>query len=99
MSTVINPTPQSETEEIIQFRLQHLPRYKVILHNDALHTFDEVVCALSNSVSLSNQKAWDVTFEAHNMGRAIVIVCLKEEAEYYKERLEKYKLIITLEQE
>ena len=42
-------------------------------------------------------KSVRIMLEAHNSGRAVVIVCPLEPAELYRDRLESYKLTATIE--
>jgi len=94
MSTII-VLPLPETVE--QVTIQPLPLYKVILHNDMIHFVREVVDALLKSVPVTAQEAEQITLTAHNEGRAVVIECNKEAAEYYQERLGSYGLTVTIE--
>ena len=92
------PHLQTRPEEITRRRLQLLPPYKVILFNDDYNEMNDVVFALLHSVNnLSIQEAEDIMLTAHLRGSAIVIVCPKEEAEYYQERLTGYGLTATIE--
>lgn len=75
-----------------------VPPYRVVLHNDDHNSMDWVVLALVRSVpSLSFEQALEIMFEAHNLGQATVIVCPKETAEHYRERIESFKLTCTIE--
>jgi ATP-dependent Clp protease adaptor protein ClpS len=87
------PTQQQEEPK------QHiLPPYSVILHNDAVNDMAHVVRSLLRSVpSLNLAKATEIMFEAHNQGRARVVVCPLELAELYRDRLQSYKLTATIE--
>lgn len=86
------------TDEEVQQILRLLPRYRVVLHNDDVHSMDEVVLALVRVVpALGPQGAMRVMLEAHTHGSAEVIVCPKEQAEYYRERLEAFGLTSTIE--
>jgi ATP-dependent Clp protease adaptor protein ClpS len=72
--------------------------YKVILHNDDVNTMDHVVRALLRAVpKLSAAEATRIMLEAHHTGRAVVIVCPKEPAELYRDRLESFGLTATIE--
>jgi ATP-dependent Clp protease adaptor protein ClpS len=82
---------------IEQITSSSLHSYKVILHNDTIHSVDDVIKALVASVPVSPEEAERITMTAHQEGRAVVIECRKETAEYYKERLESYRLTITIE--
>ena len=89
---------QVRPEEITRQRSQLLPPYKVILFDDDYNEMDFVVYALLHSVgSLSPEEAEYIMLTAHLTGSAVVIVCPKEEAEYYQERLLGYGLTATIE--
>ena len=75
-----------------------LEPYKVVLYNDDVNSMDHVVRSLLRSVpGLSTRKAIEVMMEAHNSGRAIVIVCPLELAELVRDRLESCGLTATIE--
>ncbi len=46
--------------------------YKVILYNDDIHTFDEVIQQLIKAISCSYEQARKYAFEAHVKGKAVV---------------------------
>ena len=75
-----------------------LPPYAVILHNDDVNEMGYVVQSLLRSVpDLSPEQATEVMLEAHNHGRAVVIICPLEMAELYRDRLESCGLTATIE--
>jgi ATP-dependent Clp protease adaptor protein ClpS len=85
-------------DEIVLDRTKFFPPYKVILHNDDYHEMGYVITALMNSVtSLSAEEAKRIMFTAHVTGKAVVIVCPRETAEFYQERLLSYRLTVTIE--
>jgi ATP-dependent Clp protease adaptor protein ClpS len=99
-SNVILPYFQTRPEKVTRQRIQLLPPYKVILFNDDHNEMDDVVFALLHSVNnLSQQEAEYIMLTAHLTGSAVVIVCPKEAAEYYQERLVGYGLMATIEPE
>jgi len=56
--------------------------FKVILFNDEIHSFDEVITQLIKALKCSFDKAKDFTFEVHFKGKACVFTgdlqsCLK----------------------
>ncbi|HEX5501978.1 MAG TPA: ATP-dependent Clp protease adaptor ClpS [Thermomicrobiales bacterium] len=74
------------------------PPQRVVLHNDDVHSMDEVVAALRKSVpGLGRRKAILIMLEAHLTGRSTVVVCAREQAEYYAERLGTFGLTVTIE--
>ncbi len=91
-------TPDVGTDFDAEWLLRRFPPYRVILHNDDVHSTDEVVHALCKSVpSLSQRKAILIMLQAHITGRATVVVCAREQAEYYAERLGTFGLTVTIE--
>ncbi len=92
------PRLETETEELVRQRTRLLPPYKVILFNDDYNDMDYVVAVLLHTVNnLSQQEAERIMLTAHLMGSAVVVVCPKEIAEYYQERLLGYGLTATIE--
>lgn len=56
--------------------------YKVLLYNDDIHSFDEVITQIIKAVKCSFEEARAFTFEVHVKGKAIVYngelsACLK----------------------
>jgi len=45
---------------------------KVILFNDEVHTFDEVIIQLIKAIKCTQTKAEALAWEVHNSGRAVV---------------------------
>ena len=81
-------------EELLQ---KLLPPYNVILHNDDVHTFEDVARALHKVVGVSLKRGFELADIVHNNGNAIVATCSKEQAELYRDALEGYKLTVTIE--
>lgn len=97
-TTIAAPVCQVVPEEVIRARIRLLPPYKVILFNDDHNEMDYVVIALLRLVNhLTMQEAIEIMLTAHLMGSAVVVVCPKENAEYYQERLLGYGLTATIE--
>ncbi len=101
MTTIFSthiPQLQIQPEELERLRTRLLPPYKVILFDDDYNEMNYVVFALLHSVSqLSINEASKIMLTAHLKGSAVVIVCPKETAEYYQERLLSYGLTATIE--
>lgn len=64
----LNPLEQQDQEEDV---LTHEPA-KVILFNDDIHTFEEVIAQLIKAIRCARSKAEALAWEVHNTGRAIV---------------------------
>jgi len=91
---------ETETEKSVRQRARLLPPYKVILFNDDYNEMDYVVSVLLHTINnLSQSEAEHIMLTAHLTGSAVVIVCPKEIAEYYQERLLSYGLTATIEPE
>jgi len=91
--TLTLPRKHVEEEE----KVKRQPPYNVILHNDDVHTFDDVARALNRVIGVSLKRGYELADIVHNNGNAIVATCRKEQAELYRERLEGYKLTVTIE--
>lgn len=93
------PTVRPEVEERSGSAPEALRPHAVVLHNDDHNTMDHVVRSLCRCVpTLSVVKAVRIMLEAHNTGRATVVVCPLELAELYRDRLESCGLTATIEQ-
>ncbi len=92
--------PLIETEELTRLRNKLLPPYRVVLYDDDYNEMDFVIYALLHAInSLSEHEAEQIMLTAHLTGSATVIICPKELAEYYQERLLGYGLTATIEPE
>ena len=99
MATSPGPATIPREEQEQRSRPKALDPYAVILYNDDVNSMDHVVRSLMRSVpGLGLRKSIKIMFEAHNSGRAVVIVCPLEPAELYRDRLESCGLTATIEQ-
>lgn len=93
--TTVRPT---RTEDEVRAFLRLLPRYRVLLYNDDVNTFEHVIATLVCVVpALSASGAERIAWIAHTTGCAEVIVCLKEQAEHYRLGLERAALTSSIE--
>jgi ATP-dependent Clp protease adaptor protein ClpS len=81
VSVTTKPKEREET------RTRRLPPYNVILENDDHHSFEFVVDVLRKALGCSEQRAFQLTFQAHTSGRAIVWTGSKEVAELKVEQI------------
>ncbi|GCE13930.1 ATP-dependent Clp protease adaptor ClpS [Tengunoibacter tsumagoiensis] len=94
------PDFQVRPEEVTRNLTRLLPPYKVIVFDDDINDMVYVIFALLQAVNtLTQQEAEHIMLTAHLTGRAVVVVCPKEVAEYYQERILSYNLIATIEPE
>jgi len=71
-------------------RTRRLPPYNVILDNDDFHSFEFVVAVLQKALGCTEQRAFTLTLQAHNTGRAVVWTGSKEVAELKLEQIETF---------
>ncbi|MHB8620522.1 MAG: ATP-dependent Clp protease adaptor ClpS [Chloroflexota bacterium] len=80
-----------------QWLLKLLPPYHVVVHNDDVHTFDDVARALHLVLGVSLKQGLEMAGVVHNQGHCIVATKPKEVAELYRDQLESYQLTVTIE--
>ncbi len=78
-------------------KMDELPPFRVLLHNDAVNDMVYVVETLVDLTPLNVRKATDVMFEAHRKGVALVLVTHKERAELYVEQFQAKRLKASME--
>jgi len=79
---MLEKNPNEVVEEIIEDTTSVIHPYKVLLFNDDIHSFEEVINQLIKAVKCTFEEARDYAFEAHVKGKAVVFngdlsVCLK----------------------
>jgi ATP-dependent Clp protease adaptor protein ClpS len=75
--------PEQETVE----RTRTAPRWKVILHNDDVTTFEFVTDLLKSLFHKPQAEAVRLTHEVHDTGSALIVVVSFERAELYVEQV------------
>jgi len=68
--TINDPSVYVEKEDDIDIALQQPA--KVILFNDEIHTFDEVIGQIIKATGCDQAKAESLTWEVHSAGKACV---------------------------
>lgn len=76
---------------------KRLPPFKVLLHNDAVNTFDHVISAVVKLAYLPVEEAIVKTIEAHESGVALLLVTHLERAELLQEQFASMLITVTLE--
>ncbi len=66
----VDPAPEVEVEEVKETR-RDAP-WRVILYNDDIHTFDEVIFQLMKATGCSLPEAEALTWKVHTEGKAAV---------------------------
>jgi ATP-dependent Clp protease adaptor protein ClpS len=91
--------PERDTDEATRLA----PRWKVILHNDDVTTFDFVIDLLRTLFHKPHAEAVRLTYEVHETGSALVAVASFERAELYVEQVRSlarprgFPLVATIE--
>lgn len=91
--------PTLDPQVIARERTRLLPPYRVLIHDDPIHTYHEVALAVHQTVpGKSYADGWAIATLVDTTGQAIVAICPKEVAEHYRERFEQvYGLTSTIE--
>ncbi|MFO8039949.1 MAG: ATP-dependent Clp protease adapter ClpS [Sodalinema sp.] len=72
------------------------PNFKVIVLDDDFNTFVHVAnCLLQYIPQMTNDRAWDLTYQVHNEGQAVVWVGPQEQAEFYHMQLRREGLTMA----
>lgn len=87
------PTP---TRKPSRPKLDKLPPWKVVLHNDPVNTMQDVVNVILALTSLSEQAAVRRMLEAHTRGRSMLLTAHRERAELYKVQFTNRGLTVTI---
>jgi ATP-dependent Clp protease adapter protein ClpS len=80
-------------------RVDRLPPWKVLLHNDAVNEFGYVIETIVALTALNPQQALLRTMEAHQTGLALLVSTHREYAELLKEQFASKRLRVTIEPE
>ncbi|MCS7014503.1 MAG: ATP-dependent Clp protease adaptor ClpS [Gemmatales bacterium] len=78
-------------------RVDRLPPYKLLLHNDDVNDMAYVVQTIQELTALSREEATQRMLEAHKNGVALLLVTHKERAELYAEQFASKGLTVTIE--
>lgn len=71
--------------------------WQVVLFNDEVHSFDEVILQLQKATGYSLEKATELTFRVHNNGKAVVFIGSKDDCEKVAGVLGQIRLIVQVE--
>lgn len=93
VSTIIADKIEEETEdEEIKEEM-----WRVVLHNDEVHTFNYVIRSLSKVVGTLDKKAsFEICVETHGVGKATVTKTWKKQAEQFSLGLQRQGLTVSI---
>lgn len=78
-------------------RVDRLPPFRVLLHNDDVNDIRSVVGAIVELTPLNKEEAVQRTEEAHTSGVALLLVTHKERAELYRDQFRSKRLNVSIE--
>jgi ATP-dependent Clp protease adapter protein ClpS len=88
--------PETEAEQGEEVALA--PPWITILHNCDCHTFEDVVKQLVKAIGCSEDRAWEIAWEVHNTGKAVVKVGPETECVRVGNILAAIGLVVTVTQ-
>jgi ATP-dependent Clp protease adapter protein ClpS len=71
--------------------------WQVVLFNDEVHSFDEVIHQLQKAIGCTLEKAFELTLRAHRNGKTIVFIGPYVDCEQVTDILEQIRLGVRLE--
>ena len=92
------PLDAPEVEEVESTETATAPPWMTILHNCDCHTFEQVVQQLMKAIGCSEDKGWELAWEVHNTGKAVVKVGPEVECVRVGNVLASIGLVVTVVQ-
>jgi len=87
-----------EVEDVEELEVALAPPWITILHNCDCHTFEDVVKQLIKAIACSEDRAWEIAWEVHNTGKAVVKVGPEAECVRVGNILAATGLVVTVTQ-
>lgn len=87
------PDEQEQTTPIVR----KLPPWLLVLHNDDVNSFDEVIKTVYHLTPLDIDQAMEKTFEAHIEGQSVLLSTHRERGELYVRQFAGQGLTTSLE--
>ena len=88
--------PEVDEEEATDVAVA--PPWMTVLHNCDCHTFEEVVKQLMKAIACSEERGWELAWQVHNTGKAVVKVGPETECVRVGNILAAIGLIVTITQ-
>lgn len=93
VSTIIQDKTETKAEE--QKKKEEL--WRVVLHNDEVHTFNYVIRSLCKVIGTLDRKAsFEICVQTHGIGKATVTKTWKKQAEQYCLGLQRQGLTVSI---
>src|SRR5262245_58204416 len=74
------------------------PPWLTILHNCECHTFEQVVRQLQKAIACSEAEGWEIAWQVHNTGKAVVKIAPEAECVRVGNILASIGLVVTVVQ-
>jgi len=92
------PVETPEVEDLESTDAAVSPPWMTILHNCDCHTFDQVVKQLMKAIACTEERGWELAWQVHNTGKAVVKVASETECVRVGNILASIGLIVTVTQ-
>jgi ATP-dependent Clp protease adapter protein ClpS len=89
-------TPRTDVEDVTETAVA--PPWMTILHNCECHTFEQVVRQLQKAIQCSDAEGWDIAWQVHNTGKAVVKIGPEPECVRIGNILSSGGLVVTVVQ-
>jgi ATP-dependent Clp protease adaptor protein ClpS len=93
-----SPTETPEVEDLERVDVAQAPPWMTILHNCDCHTFEQVVRQLMKALGCSEERGWELAWQVHNTGKAVVKVGPETECVRVGNVLAAIGLVVTVAQ-
>jgi ATP-dependent Clp protease adaptor protein ClpS len=93
------PTAAATKTAPLRPPIDRLPPWKVLLHNDDVSIFEDVVRAIQELCKLNHIEAVQRMLEAHHRGLSLLVTTHREHAELLQAQFETKLLTVTIEPE
>src|SRR5438105_13644957 len=90
--------PSPEVEEAAGTEEQVAPPWMTVLHNCDCHTFQQVVKQLQKAIACSESEGWEIAWQVHNTGKAVVKIGPEKERVPVAHILAAIGLVVTVVQ-
>jgi ATP-dependent Clp protease adaptor protein ClpS len=94
----VAPSRRSDTETDDVAQSAVAPPWMTILHNCECHTFEQVVRQLQKAIQCTEEKGWEIAWQVHNTGKAVVKIASEAECVRVGNILSSIGLVVTVVQ-
>ncbi len=91
--------PTTKPGAVLEQHTTHVPRYRVLVHNDDVNSMDHVVNTLMRVFRFERAVCEVIMLKAHQEGVALCAIEPLEQAELHRDQLISYSLVSTIEKE